>query len=58
MTACKGGLIMSSEMRMTELEEENRRLREENEKLLAIIDQMRMTMNRLIGRYMTEKYKK
>ena len=55
MTACKGGLNMSSELRMAELEEENRRLREENEKLLAIIDQMRMTINRLIGRYMTEK---
>ena len=46
---------MSSELRMAELEEENRRLREENAKLLAIIDQMRMTINRLIGRYMTEK---
>ena len=55
MTACKGGLIMSSEMRMAELEEENRRLREDNEKLLAIIDQMKITINRLIGRYMTEK---
>ncbi len=46
---------MSSEIRMAELEEENRRLQEENKKLLAIIDQMRMTINRLIGRYMTEK---
>jgi len=46
---------MNSEKRMTELEEENRRLREENETLLAIIDQMRMTINRMIGRYMTEK---
>ena len=31
---------MNSEKRMTELEDENRRLREENEKLLAIIDRM------------------
>ena len=46
---------MSIELRMAELEEENRRLREDNEKLLAIIDQMKITINRLIGRYMTEK---
>ena len=45
---------MNSEKRMTELEDENRRLREENEKLLAIIDRMRMTINRLIGQYMKE----
>ncbi|MBR5267999.1 MAG: hypothetical protein IKU20_07395 [Lachnospiraceae bacterium] len=45
---------MNSEKRMTELEEENRRLREENEKLLAIIDRMRMTINRLIGQYIKE----
>ena len=42
---------MNSEKRMTELEDENRRLREENEKLLAIIDRMRMTINRLLGQY-------
>ena len=45
---------MNSEKRMTELEDENRRLREENEKLLAIIDRMRMTINRLIGQYIKE----
>jgi len=54
MTACKGGLSVSSEIRIAELEEENRRLQEENKNLLAIIDQMRVTINRLIGRYMTE----
>lgn len=45
---------MNSEKRMTELEDENRRLREENEKLLAIIDRMRMTINRLLGQYIKE----
>ena len=45
---------MNSEKRMTELEDENRRVREENEKLLAIIDRMRMTINRLLGQYIKE----
>ena len=45
---------MNSEKRMTELEDENRRLRAENEKLLAIIDRMRMTINRLLGQYIKE----
>ena len=55
MTACKGGLVVSIEMRIAELEEENRRLLEENKKLLMIIDRMRVTINRLLGRYMAEK---
>ena len=41
---------------MSELEylrEENRRLREKNEKLTAIVAQMRVTLDRLIRRYIT-----
>lgn len=54
MTACKGGLSMSSEDRIAVLEEENQRLRNENEILLNIIEQMRATLNRMIGHYVTE----
>ena len=52
-TACKGGSMMTSEERMAALEEENQRLKDENARLLGIIDQMRTTLNRLIGRYVT-----
>ena len=45
---------MGSEKRIAELEEENRRLRDENERFKMIIDQMRKTLNRLIERYVTE----
>lgn len=45
---------MTSEERMAALEEENQRLKDENDRLLGIIDQMRTTLNRLIGRYVTE----
>ncbi len=55
LASCKGGLIMISEMRMAELEEENKRLREENRKLLLIIDQMKTTLNRLIDRCVGEE---
>lgn len=40
--------------RQSELEllrEENRRLREDNEKLMQIIAQMKVTLNRLVNRY-------
>ncbi len=44
---------MNSGTRIAELEEENQRLKEENEMLLKIIDQMRVTNNRLIGRFVS-----
>lgn len=48
---CKGGRMMSKEERIAALEEENFRLREENEKLLGIISQMKVTLNRLVTHY-------
>ncbi len=42
---------MSKEERIAALEEENFRLREENEKLLGIISQMKVTLNRLVTHY-------
>lgn len=36
------------------LEEENRRLKEDNEKLLDIIVQMKVTLNRMVNRYVLE----
>ena len=49
----KGGK-MSAEERIAALEKENGKLREDNDRLLKIIAQMEMTLNRLIGRYITE----
>ncbi len=37
------------------LEEENRKLREDNEMLLDIVVQMKVTLNRLVNRYVTQK---
>ena len=45
---------MSAEERIAALEKENGTLREDNDRLLKIIAQMEMTLNRLIGRYITE----
>lgn len=42
---------MSEEERMLALEEENQKLKSDNDKLLEIISQMRGTLNRLIARY-------
>ena len=39
---------------MEELRLENEKLKEENEELLQIIAQMRVTLNRLISRYISE----
>lgn len=46
---------MTDEEKMTTLEEENRRLKEDNEKLMDIVVQMRVTLNRLVLRYVTEE---
>ncbi len=37
------------------LREENRKLKEDNEKLLDIMIQMKVTLNRLVNRYVTEE---
>lgn len=44
---------MSEKERIAELEEENRRLKKDNDMLLEILAQMRATLNRLIIRYVT-----
>lgn len=46
---------MSVEERIVALEKENFRLREDNERLLSIIAQMKITLNRLVTRYITER---
>lgn len=45
---------MSSEERIAALVKENNRLREDNDKLLDIIAQMKVTLNRLVKQYITE----
>lgn len=47
---------MSIEERIADLEEENQRLKDDNEKLLRIIDQMKITLNRLMNHYITESH--
>lgn len=49
----KGGCDMSSKDSIIALEEENRRLKADNEKLLEVIAQMNLTLDRLIRRYIT-----
>lgn len=44
---------MSEEIKL--LIEENRRLKEDNEKLLDIVAQMKVTLNRLVNRYFAER---
>lgn len=43
---------MVKQNELEELREENRRLREDNEKLLQILAQMKVTLNRLVNRYL------
>lgn len=50
----KGGKTMGNDERIAALEEENQRLRNDNEKLLQIIAQMKVTLNRLVDHYITE----
>lgn len=38
-----------------QLEEENRKLKEDNEMLLNIVVQMKVTLNRLVSRYVMEE---
>ncbi len=44
---------MSETERMAVLEAENKRLKEDNSMLLEIVAQMRVTLNRLIVRYIS-----
>lgn len=46
---------MRVEERIAALEKENQKLREDNEKLMNIIRQMKVTMNRLIDRCLVQK---
>ena len=46
---------MVDEERIFTLEEENRRLKEDNDKLMEIVAQMRVTLNRLVLRYVSEE---
>ena len=50
----EGGKTMGTEKRIAALEAENRKLKEDNEKLLDIIAQMRVTLNRLVSHYIIE----
>lgn len=45
---------MTETDRLLALEEENRKLKKDNERLLCTIQQMRVTINRLINRYIIE----
>ena len=45
---------MSVEERIAALEQENIRLKEDNEKLMSIIAQMKVTLNRLVKHYISE----
>ena len=40
--------------RLEKLEEENQKLKQDNEMLLDIVVQMRVTLNRLVSPYVTE----
>ena len=40
------------------LEEENQRLREENDRLMDIVVQMKCTLNRLVKEYITERQRR
>lgn len=45
---------MKEDTRLSIAEQENARLKADNEMLLNIIAQMKVTLNRLIDRYMTD----
>lgn len=42
-------------MDLQEILEENKKLKEDNEMLLNIVAQMRVTLNRLVNRYIVEQ---
>ena len=51
----KGGRMMGVDERIAALEEENRKLKDDNERLMKIIAQMKTTLNRLLDRYMMKE---
>lgn len=51
----KEGLEMDFTGEMERLKRENAKLKEDNEMLLSIIAQMRVTLNRLVNRYIEEQ---
>ena len=46
---------MADEEKLSVLEEENKKLKEENDRLMDIVVQMRVTLNRLVLRYISEE---
>ncbi len=46
---------MNEEERIVALEEENRKLKADNDKLVEIMAQLHVTLNRLIFRYVSEE---
>jgi len=48
----RGGVNSTNET-IKQLEEENRKLKEDNEMLLNIVVQMKVTLNRLVNQYVT-----
>ena len=48
----KGGRWMGIEERIAALEKENQKLRDDNETMMQIILQMKMTVNRLLDHYL------
>lgn len=48
-------MMNTTEETIKRLEEENRKLKEDNEMLLNIVVQMKVTLNRLVSRYVLEE---
>lgn len=46
---------MSEENKVTDTELENARLKADNDMLLSVVAQMKVTLNRLIDRYITDE---
>lgn len=47
--------ISMEELELKRLAEENRKLKAENDMLLNVVVQMKVTLNRLVTRYVTEE---
>ena len=45
---------MTEKERISALEKENQKLKEDNDRLMEIVAQMRVTLNRLVLRYISE----
>lgn len=51
----QGDRIMKLTDELTMMKEENQKLKEDNEMLLNILTQMKVTLNRLVNRYIAEQ---